>query len=399
MFNPVKIHNKEWTPLPPTQPVQASIPPAATQAAPDFKNLFPNIELSKCMSFKDKPQMSYAEALTQLAESLQCGCSAAEMNAALATALKNAAEQISLGSKPYATDLKVLQAFHNWIHSIHNTNLATPAGQPFPNNIVYDWLSALTRKQGRTDEETLLHFFLDGANARKICQGATPNVDFIASLGLIAVVKAVQQLTGALSPAATQFLEQYGAIEQFTTYQSKLESDIRGLSESRLYASMLDQKVLNFEKTANPNTGANAYAIDQAITKGLNNWASILGDALSFGSTLPHQLVTNLLKRIEDILNSEMLKEVTEQAYKVNDTARQIIMWDMSEWLSRIYVTLRILGNHQPAGELLESFEENPFLRETLERSREGDFPANLRNQAIQGVELVDLFIKAELFS
>lgn len=348
-------------------------------------NMFENLDLNKIMYFKDNTTKKYETALTELYEELGL---TGELNViALEDKLNNAIRDQALSlmdPKLFNADANdTMVKFHRWAMNIHNDNLANAPGQRFPFNIIFD-MKALVLSNPQP-ENALMRFALEGFNGRKIRKGITPTVDFISTSLLLEVLSVLPK---PLTPASRDFLAKYDTIGAFKQTHQLLVNNTTDLSKGGLFAFLASEKIFEFSKTQNAETGANAYGLKDSLIKGVKLLDNYRADKLN----------TDLKAMVCDI--EEKLTPVL-QAFKnirSSQPARLLALWDASEWICRSIVALQIAVEKDSQYRTnLGTFLADPTVAEVYNRSLNGNFPANARNEAIKGVEVTEIYLQDEI--
>lgn len=352
--------------------------------------MFARLNQEKVMYFKDgKPALIYKDALKQLAIDIgQSDSSLVDLEKHILTAVLEATIALNSNKKLTAENNNILLAFYKWVQSIHNDNLAPPADARFPNNIIYDLLIMLRNQNNSTAQEILLHFFLEGANARKMSNGKTPDLDFISTALATDAVLAAKNLGVVLSGAAKQFLDHYNSLSNFSVFQKKLEAGCTKLKDDPLYAYLSAKETFNFKREKNETTGVNRYLIDEAVAHGV----AVLTDY-----PIDVAAVITMLCHIDAVFRP-LVSEFKKADEQSSALAGKLARWDASEWLSRIYTALSIAAHYSPCYEMeLAIFMSSPFIAEIIADSKAGNFSAKMRNISLDAMELTELFSQQQL--
>lgn len=340
-----------------------------------------SLDMSKTMYFNDGSSFDFQSAQKQLA--VKVGLSAFSSSQEIEAKIFNAL------NKEDEDSIKVMVGFYEWVQNIHNDKLVPPKEARFPNNMVYDILASLRSKSNLTPEQTLLRFFLEGANARKISKGNTPSVDFIATSLILDAVSAAEQL-GTVSSAEQQFKKVYESLKLYVEPQKKLESAATILKNNPVYGFLLTKNILEFKKEKNQQTGANNYGTAEAIKNGLIILES-------------YENKDNLALDIKEMVDSirTILEEISPDFIKAQEnsteSATNLAKWDASEWIAKFYTALSIAVKYDEKYQaVMDAFRLNSFFGEILLRNETGDYPANARNKAIEDLDITQLFTQAK---
>lgn len=368
--------------------------------------MFELLDLNKVIHYKEpEGSMTYADALALLAEGLGLPRNTAVTE--IENIIKNAIFQIGIslnrhdvGENPEFNE--IVRIFHRWVQDMHSERLTTGPNStsPWPNNIVYDMLSLLRQNELKfLPEDSFLHFFLEGANGRKINKGETPGPDFIETLLLVRQLAILKELNLAEANDIA-FLNRYESLRVYEDAQENLKSLVNCLkNEDKMFKFLAtaQEQIFDFDKSKNEATGANAYDLKKSIEKSeaaINRYLSkwFLEDF--------DRMVCNLVKYLPTIL--QQFEHANESA---TDAARSIAYWNASEWLSRLFVALEFAlirmrddsvlskGSQVPKL-LLDDIKNNPIVSDIYERSLKGDFPAKTLNEAVEAIPLCELFFQ-----
>ncbi|MGX6959714.1 MAG: hypothetical protein ACIPMY_00280 [Rickettsia endosymbiont of Pentastiridius leporinus] len=283
-------------------------------------------------------------------------------------------------------DKKVVAHFHNWAINIHNSNLTVPEGASgFPNNIVYSIIQAFRNSNSKdelTSEEVLMLFMLEGINARKISGGETPGTNFISTILLNQVLKSAN-----FEDKKTQeFISKYGLdndlVKQYNSFMSShfKNSWINTLSP---------KKLLELEHQKNFETAANAYKAKEGI----------------FDKELLQEFTLEKISK----MSSELIESLKNQADSFKklmpnlenrkiSKAELVVLWDISEYLEKEILALKIANTHIPI-EGLEELLNDPFIKEIATRNETGDYPvAKERAEDFAMIsQVIELFQQEEI--
>jgi hypothetical protein len=357
--------------------------------------MFSSLDMTKKMYFSDGSSFDFQTAQRKLAQEIGLSpfSESKDIEAKIFNALKNSSYQLASSSSINEEEQKVMGGFYRWVQSIHNDKLVPPTGARFPNNIVYDILSKLRSKSDLNPEQTLLRFFLEGANGRKISKGKTPSIDFIATSLILDAINAAEKLDAVSSKHQQfkhqQFKNEYESVMNYIEPQRKLESAATQIKSNPAYGLLFDQKVFEFEKENNEETGANRYLTHKATEKGVK----VLGEQKEKLDAEIAQMVNSIKSIIEEI--SPVFVTAQKSATKAADLLGK---WDASEWAARFYTALSIAARHDSKHQAaLNEFRSNLFFGDVLLRNEKGDYPANERNKAIEHLDITQLFTQAKL--
>jgi hypothetical protein len=346
------------------------------------------IDMTKKMYFKDAPSFDFQTAQRNLAREIGLSpfSESKDIETKIFNALKNSALQLASTSSINIEEQEVIAGFYRWVQSIHNDKLVPPTGARFPNNIIYDMLSKLRSKSDLTPEQTLLRFFLEGANGRKISNGKTPSIDFIATSLILDAINAAEKL-GIVSSQYQQFKNEYESVMNYIEPQRKLESAATQIKNNSVYGFLFDQKVFEFEKENNAETGANRYLTHKAIEKGVK----VLGENKEKFDAEIAQMVSSIKNILEEI--TPVFMTAQKNATKAADLLGK---WDASEWIAKFYTALSIAACHYSKHQaVLDELRSNPFFGDVILRNETGHYPATERNQAIEHLGITQLFTQA----
>jgi hypothetical protein len=414
-------------------------------------NIVEHLEAKKdvVMSFRDGKQISFADALKKLGEVIgQPQASTAEIIQTIKTAAANRAVELMEEEKnpeikktPNAQTQRVLAGLFTWVRSIHNDQIFDPTNpnNRFPNNIVYEMLEAqrgAVATGSASMENNALLFFLDGANARKLCYqfandedkksksvtigsintGITPGPDWVATSELVATILS----TGIETENSKELSRYYDS--NFINAQRFLTYDLTMWGKTPLPSSLFSKGVFRFDKVKNEQTGANRYILDErdadgkylstaAVGKGLEAFKGYVTEAKGKGTTdaeIEAEVASTVTKtsklctKFSTVFGEAEAKARKELAAKGTnpELIEKIVAcakWDASEWLSRAYVALRVAAEQETypsvaagARPALAEFDKNPALKDIIDRSRTGEFPANERNASEKSVGSLD---------
>ncbi|MGE3319580.1 MAG: hypothetical protein AB7I18_09825 [Candidatus Berkiella sp.] len=344
--------------------------------------MFEKLDLNKVMYFKDNTTKGYKAALIELAEELGIAgeFSLSRLEETLNNALENVARSLMDPTLSNAAANETLVKFHRWAMNIHNDNLAPAPGQRFPFNIIFDMKGLVLSNP--TADNALMRFVLEGFNGRKICKGNTPSADFISTSLLLEVLN---NLPKPLSPAGRDFLAKYDSIAAFKEAQQLLVNGTTELSKGALFAFLASEKAFDFSKTINNETGANAYGLKESFNKGMKLLDQYPTDKLAAD-------LKAMVSDIQTILTPVLLAFNSTRA---TQPARLLALWDASEWLCRLIVALQIAAEKDSQYKTaLDSLMADPTIAEVYNRSMNGNFAANARNEAIKGVEVSEIYLQ-----
>jgi hypothetical protein len=352
--------------------------------------MFEKLNQEKIMYFGNRPELTYQNAFKDLATKIgKSDATPTELEGIILTALKNTAIQFNQG-KSNSPDYVIVMAFHIWVQSIHNINLIPPKGERFPNNIVFDMLKNLRDEHSLSPEETLLRFFLEGANGRKISKGNTPNLSFIATTLQIDAIDALRKAGEKISETANNFIKKYEDLRNYVSPQRQIENELTKLKdESALYRFLSTTDIFNFKRALNEKTGANFYDIEKAIQDGMSMLHKYDGQL----NIAVNEMVDSINKVYPSLVSSLEQAQIKSAA-----ESHVLAMWDASEWFSRLYVALNIAAKYDQKYEIdLERFRENKLVADIISRSKTGNFPANERDQDLAKVEIKELFTQEQI--
>jgi hypothetical protein len=193
--------------------------------------------MDKEMLFADGSILSYKDALGSLKATIsKQDLTDDTLIETIKIALYNTSIQLMKHEPINPDDCQIVAGFITWIRSIHNDKLVAPQGSKYPNNIVYDLISSLRQKKFLSSEETVLKFFLEGANARKISEGKAPHTDFIATNLVIDVLSSIKKSGIELSANATTFYQKYNSFKDYIDLQRSLETQLTDIKKNNFYA-------------------------------------------------------------------------------------------------------------------------------------------------------------------
>lgn len=344
------------------------------------------LDLEKKMVFANGRELTYLEALTQLA--LRLGKEYSMLEKAILEEMTNTILSLNANTKIKEANHSGFIGLFKWVQSIHNDKLAVPSGARFPNNIIYDLLIILRNKENLTAEETLLHFFLEGSNARKISNGQTPGLAFVASSFAVNVAIAVHTILKdkqkECSLATLEFYTLYSSLTAFIPAQRLLENSFSRLKKSNLFEFLSANDVFQFARQENPATGANQYMLEDAVVIGLRALKE-------YESNLELSLY-EMVSEIKELI-FPLLAHFQEAADKATSESFEIAKWDASEWFSRIFVALRIAADSDTQYiDVLDHFMKNKAFNSIISQSKTGCFPAKLRDHHLSRTDFIELF-------
>ncbi len=366
--------------------------------------MFEALDLNKIMYFKDGSTIVYRQALENLASQIDLSgeLNIQKIENKIKTAIAN--EAIAINREGGNPDHHIVVAFHRWAMSFHtNGVLANPPGQTRPYNIIHDIRMATMNKNNKSAEDTLFYCFMEGLNGRRISNGQTPTTDFIETSLMLQVLNAADAVAKAANvykdtntrTKGQGFKSKYSPnpaqaiIIQNITLASQDKGE-EGKKRTPLFGFLSSKDVFNFTKTENETTGANAYGLEPAVSKGL--------DALKAKTPAPTQEeIAEMVKELTTILTS-----LSEAFGKINnDFDRQVAYWDASEWACRAIVALQIVERLYPtthkdvAANLMKT---HPIIAAIYDRSLSGNFPGKIRNGDMSAhVVLAEIYLQHEI--
>lgn len=355
--------------------------------------MFEKLDLTKEMLFKSKPAMTYEDALLELTEELGLPVGLVDplrIEADLNDALHKEAFYLATG-KNYNDDAhQFLVKFHRWAMNIHNNDLNSLPGK-FPVNIIFDMKGLVLENPSK--ENALLRFIFEGFNGRKICDGNTPDGSFISTSMMLEVLSLFPK---PLTEAARDFLAKFDSVVAFTDAQRSLVNGVTKLSEGNFYKHLSNDvvddqrqnRLMKLLKEENKTTGANIYNSKELFERCMKRLENYPADKQAADLEV-------MVNNVQSVL-SAFLQQF--KAAKSTPQARNLGLWDASEWICRCIVTLEVAAAKDPKYKaVLDAIMADPVISECHERNSTGNYMAKERAEALEKVELAQIYLQHDI--